>query len=91
MHHDGERYAIHETIDPEYKLHFTNEFFKINPEKMEDFVTTCVNNGAMVGDDEYVSLVYSIAMEKLNPEKTDLRKFKVEEENGSLKITIMSP
>lgn len=31
-------------------------------------------------------MVYSIAIEKLNPEKPDLRKLKVEEENGALKV-----
>ncbi|CAD8112954.1 unnamed protein product [Paramecium sonneborni] len=88
LYHDGERYAIHETIDGEYKVRFTNEFYKVNPEKIEDWVTTVVNNDALVGDDEYVSLVYSIAIEKLNQEKTDLRKLQVEEEGDSLKITI---
>lgn len=28
LYHDGERYAIHETIDGEYKVRFTNEFYK---------------------------------------------------------------
>lgn len=39
---------------------------RVNPEKIEDWVTTVVNNDALVGDEEYISLVYSIAIEKLN-------------------------
>lgn len=31
-------------------------------------------------------MVYSIAIEKLNTEKTDLRKLKVEEEGDALKV-----
>lgn len=59
---------------------------RVNPEKIEDWVTTVVNNDALVGDEEYISLVYSIAIEKLNQEKTDLRKLQVEEEGDSLKV-----
>lgn len=94
--HDSEKFAIHEIIDPEYKLHLTNEFYKyqlysivrINPDKMEDWVTTVINNESYGGDEEYVSLVYSIAIEKLNPEKVDLRKLSIEEEGDALKVGI---
>ena len=71
-------------------MHITNEFYKINPEKVEDWVTTAINNESYGGDDEYVSLVYSIALEKLNNEKADLRRLKVEEEGDSLKISVTS-
>lgn len=75
--HDGERFAIHETDDAEYKLKLSNEFFKIAPEQAEDWMTTVVNNDSFEGNDDRVSLLYSIAIEKLNSEKTDLRKLTI--------------
>ncbi|CAD8129178.1 unnamed protein product [Paramecium sonneborni] len=44
--------------------------------------------GNNIEDDEYISLVYSVAIEKLNQEKTDLKKLQVQEEGDSLKIAI---
>lgn len=60
--HDGERFAIHEIHDKEDEVHMSNEFFKLE----DDWVTTVNNLNAYEGDSTHVSLIYSVAIEKLS-------------------------
>lgn len=88
MAHDAERFAIHDIYDKDYNLNLRNEFYKIAPDISEDWVSSVTNINPMSEDSDYVSVVYSFALEKLNSAKTDLRKLSIVEDGASFKIIL---
>ena len=56
--------------------------------KFNRWITNVVNVNAYNGDDEYISVVYSIALEKLNKNMDDHRTLSIIEDGDSIRIKI---
>jgi hypothetical protein len=62
--------------------------FRLNHDVSDDWITTVVNTNSYEGNSDYISMVYSIAIEKLSGNKSDLRKLTIEEDGNSIKVEL---
>lgn len=62
--------------------------WRLNHDISDDWITTVANSNSYEGNSELVSLVYSIAIEKLSGNKSDLRKLSISEDGDSIKVVL---
>lgn len=86
--HDGETFAIHELYDDELQVSLRNEFYKLLPQKPTDWITTVSNLNGLNGDSEPISMVYSFALEALNPNIDDTRILSIAVDGTSYRIDL---
>jgi hypothetical protein len=63
-----------------------NEFYKLSPQKPTDWITTASNLNGLNGDSEPLSVVYSFALEALNPDLDDTRVLSITPDGTSYRI-----